>query len=63
MKIQEKKTKHYAKHLPANMKQVVSLEMESIQRSHESLPSTLSTALFHGRELLFFLNEHYDGAN
>ena len=30
------------------MKQIVSLEMEPIQRSHESLPSTLSTALFHG---------------
>ena len=28
--------------------QVVSLEMKSIQRSHESLPSTSSTALFHG---------------
>ena len=41
------KNEHYAKHLSANMKQVVSFEMESIQRRHEGLPSTLSTALFH----------------
>ena len=42
-----KKNKYYAEHSSANMKQVVSLEMESIQRSHKSLPSTSSTALFH----------------
>ena len=43
-----KKTENCAEHSSANMKQVVSLEMESIQRSHTSLPSTSSTALFHG---------------
>ena len=43
-----KKPKNYAEHSSANMKQVVSHEMESIQRSHKSLPSTSSTALFHG---------------
>ena len=41
------KNENYAEHSSANMKQVVSLEMESIQRSHTSLPSTSSTALFH----------------
>ena len=48
MKIQEKNPKNYAEHSLANMKQVVSLEMESIEQSHKSLPSTSSTALFHG---------------
>ena len=43
-----KKNENYAEHSSANMKQVVSLEMESIQRSHKRLLSTLSTALFHG---------------
>ena len=48
MKIQGKSPKNYAEHSSANMKQVVPLEMESIQQSHKSLPSTSSTALFHG---------------
>ena len=40
---------NYAEHSSANMKQIVSLEMEAIQRSHGSLPSTSSAALFHGK--------------
>ena len=48
MKIQEKKHENYAEHSSANMKEVVPFEMESIERSHKSLPSTSSTALFHG---------------
>ena len=43
-----KPPQNYVEHSSANMKQVVSLEMESIERSHKSLPSTSSTALFHG---------------
>ena len=45
----------YADYSSANMKQVVSLEMEAIQRSHESLPSTSSTALFHSN---YITGEH-----
>ena len=38
---------NYAEHLLANMRQVVSLEMEPIQRSHKGLLSTSFAGLFH----------------
>ena len=41
-------TPNFAEHSSANLKQLVSLQMEAIQRSNEILPSTSSTALFHG---------------
>ena len=41
-------TENFAEHSSENLKQVVTLEMEAIQHSHESLPSTSSNALFHG---------------
>ena len=45
------------------MKQVASLEMESIQRSHTTLPSTSSTALFHGNYITGGTFNVHDAAN
>ena len=42
-----RKNKNYAEHSSANMKQVVSLKMDHSTKS-QNLPSTSSTALFHG---------------